>query len=309
MILSNKGVCLNPIGELLLSYRTLHNITQKSLVETLSHYSDDFKALNTVTLSRWETGSTSPGIGKKRTLLKFLASTGCLNQDPCRTIARKRYQILLESLNSIFTRRYQYLIGNFPNFDFDEHFSINRIEGHENTDEHIEHLIDIEKMTNTPGYYTVSHKRVKSWSRHPGTFAVACERKKQHLGHFVMLKVKNSIAEAIACNQREELSITTDDLCMPNENGSYYIHALYGKNPQIAALLNVEAYLHLLDHFDTIDKIVIFSTRKDGVELSKDYGIEMVAKGRNETFQFDWYGMLSPVEDILFSDTVVKLVF
>jgi transcriptional regulator with XRE-family HTH domain len=300
---------LNIIGELLLLYRNIHTLTQKSLVERLSHYSGDFLALNTVTLSRWETGATSPSLGKKRQLLNFFASTGCLDKGPCYERVRKCYETLQEPLGSVFTRRYQYLIGNFPDFDFDQHFSIHRLNDAEGRDDSIDHLIDIETMTNVPGYYTVSRSDMKSWCHHPGTFAIVCERKKQHLGHFVMLKIKNDTAEAIAYNWRSELSITEHDLCLPHEQGSYYIHALYGRNPKIAALLNVQAYLHLFDHLRSIDNVVIFSTRKDGVELTKDYGIEMVAKGKDEKFGFQWHGMLSPVEDILFSDTVVKLVF
>ncbi len=297
------------IGKLLLSYRKLHNMTQKSLVEALSHHSDDFKSLNTVTLSRWETGSTNPGLRKKISILKFLATTGCLNSGLCHDKVRERYEALLEPLSSVFTRRYQYLIGNFPNFEFDQHFTLHPLGTTEPIDDHIDNLIDIETVTNNPGYYTVSHEQMKAWCRHPGTFAVVCERKNQHLGHFVMLKLKSDVAEAIAYNWRSELSITQDDLCLPNEKGSYYIHALYGRNPKIAALLNVQAYLHLFRHLDTVDYVVIFSTRKDGVELTKDYGIEIVAKGKNETFGFLWHGMRSPAEDILFSDTVVKLVF
>ena len=309
MILSNKGVGLNIIGELLLSYRKLHKITQKSLVEALSHYSYDFKALNTVTLSRWETGNTSPSIGKKKSILGFFASSGCLEKGPCYNEVRKRYETLHEPLSNMFGKRYQYLIGNFPDFDFNEHFSIHRLNTGERIDEHIDHLIDIETITNAPGYYNVPHTTMKAWCSHPGTLAIVCERKKQYLGHYVMLKIKSDTAEAIAYNRRSELSISESDLCLPNDTGSYYIHALYGRNPKIAALLNVHAYLHLLDNLDTIDDILIFSTRKDGVELTKDYGIKTVAQGKDETYGFKWHGMLSPVEDILFSDAVIRHAF
>lgn len=60
---------------------------------------------------------------------------------------------------------------------------------------------------------------------------------------------------------------------------------------------------------DTIDNMMIFSTRTDGVLLTKDYGIKMLAQGKDEEYGFEWHGMLSPVEDILFSDTVLKLIF
>ena len=138
---------------------------------------------------------------------------------------------------------------------------------------------------------------------------MVCERKQQHLGHFVMLKLKTNVAEDIAYHRRSELSLSEEDFCAPSEKGTYYVHALYGCNPKIAALLNVKAYLYLFDHMEYIDKLMIFSSRTDGMLLTKDYGIREVASGKDETYGFEWHGMLSPVEDILFSDTVLKLVF
>lgn len=144
---------------------------------------------------------------------------------------------------------------------------------------------------------------------HESSFSMVCEKRQQHLGHFVMFKLKNSVAQELVHNQIHEHTMTTEHLCAAAGKGSYYIHALYGVNPTIAALLNTKAYLYLFDNMDTIDNIVIFSSRKDGMRLAKAYGIKTVAKGKNSNCDFMWYGMESPVEDILFSDTVLRLVF
>jgi len=309
MIHLNKGVGLNIIGELLISYRKLHAITQQSLAEALSHHSNHFKALNSVTLSRWETGVTTPSLAKKKGILGFLSSSGCFRDETCHGKIRKRYETLSEPLSSLFGKRYQYLIGNFPDFDLSEDFSIHPLNIRDRMDEYIDHLIDIETITNAPGYYAVPHETMKTWCSYPSSLAIVCERKQQYLGHFVMFKIRNSTAEAIAYNRRSEFSISQRDLCPPDDTGSYYIHALYGRSPRIAALLNVQAYLYLLDNLDTIDKILIFSTRKDGVKLTRDYGIRTVAQGKDGHYGFEWHGMLSPVEDILFSHTVLRHAF
>ena len=72
---------MNTIGKLLFEYRKQLNITQKNLVEELSHFSPNFKALNTVTLSRWETGTTTPSLNKKRILLDFFTLSGKENMN------------------------------------------------------------------------------------------------------------------------------------------------------------------------------------------------------------------------------------
>jgi len=300
---------MNIIGILLFEYRKLHKLTQKDLVEVLSCFSDEFKAINTVTLSRWETGSTSPGLNKKKMLMHFLASRGCLyGSSVCHDITKGRYNSLLEPLSSVFTRNYQYLIGNLPLPKVGEH-TIRSLKYMTENREHIEHIIDIEIATNATNYYTVTPETLSAWCRNPSSFGIVCERKKQHLGHFIMLKIKNHTAEDIAHHRRSEFSLTEDDFCDPQEKGTYYVHALYGRDPNIAAELNVKAYLHLFENMEYIDNVMIFSSRVDGLLLTKDYGIQIIDNGEDDKYGFSWYGMLSPVEDILFSDTVVKLIF
>ena len=303
-----RGVILNPISHMLYACRKSHHMTQQSFVSELSQYSNEFKGLNTVTLSRWETGTTTPGLNKKKLLLHFLASKGCFESGECHDIARKQYENLLEPLSNVFTRNYQYLIGNLPEHRVGE-YSLHDLKEFTEKKEHIGHIIDIEVATNSTGYYTLTPQKLLEWCEYPSSFSVITERKKQHLGHFIMLKIKNSVAEEIAHYRRSEFSLTREDFCNVNEHGTYYVHALYGRSPKIAALLNVGAYLHLFEHMKTIDNLMIFSTRTDGVLLTRDYGIKEVAHGVDEEYEFKWHGMLSPIEEILFSDTIVKLIF
>ncbi len=299
---------MNPISRMLYAYRKSHHLTQQDLVSELSHYANEFKALNTVTLSRWETGTTTPSLHKKKLLLNFLASKGCFNGGECYDIAREQYEDLLEPLSTVFTRNYQYLISNLPERLVDK-YTLCDLKGFTQKKEHIGHIVDIEVATNSTGYYALTPEKLEEWCEHPSSFCVITERKKQHLGHFIMVKIKNHVAEEIAHYRRSEFSLKKEDFCRVDECGTYYVHALYGRSPKIAALLNVAAYLHLFDHIETVDNVMIFSTRTDGVLLTKDYGIKEVAHGVDEEYEFEWHGMLSPVEDILFSDTIVKLIF
>jgi len=300
---------LNAISDLLVQYREYAGITQKELVEKLAAYSDEFKNLNTVTVSRWETGTTTPSLFKKKLLLHFFADSQCLTSDgACHDIIYEAYERLYEPLSTVFTRKYQYLIGNLPEYRTGKH-TLENLKSFSQKEEHIDHIIDIEIATNATNYYSITPSVLTQWCALPSTFCIVAERKKQHLGHFIMLKLKNHVAEEIARHKRSEFDLKSSDFCGVNEHGTYYVHALYGRNPKIAAELNVKAYLHLLDHMQTIDNLMIFSSRTDGVLLTQDYGIKEVAHGVDEEYGFEWHGMLSPVEDILFSDTVVKLIF
>jgi len=300
---------LNSISRLLVIYRKNLKLTQKQLVLKLSCFDDEFKGVNTVTISRWETDTTTPNLSKKHKLMSFLFKNGCLKNSDCREIIRGCYKNLHTPLHQIFSKNYQYIIGNFPEQKGVSNYNFFSLNGFEFAREYIEHIVDIEKASNVENYYTTSTKELYDLTLQNSTFSVICERKKQHLGHFIVFKLKNDVAEDIAYHRRSEMSITKEDICPTYERGTYYIHAMYGRNPKIAAQLNVKAYLHFLDNIEYIDNIMIFSSRKDGTNISKDYGIKLVAKGIDETYNFEWNGMLSPVEDILLSYTVLKLSF
>jgi transcriptional regulator with XRE-family HTH domain len=300
---------MNVIGKLLSHYRQKKGYTQKELAERLSHCCGEFRAVNPVTISRWETGTTSPGVAKKQALLHFLLREGCLDAaEGCPELFRERFEVLQDLLERSFQSRYQYIVGNYPDFG-EGAYEIRPLAGQPESQRHMEHLLDIERVTNAAGYYTVTLSKLREWCAHPGTFGITCERQGQSLGHFLMLKVATPVAEEIAYHRRSEFDIAGEDLRVPERKGSYYIHALYGGNPRIAAALNVQAYLHMLRHFETIENVVIFSSRPDGEEVTRDYGIRRVAEGVHPDYGFRWYGMLSPVEEILFSENIVRTVF
>ncbi len=289
--------------------REEHGFTQEKLVEKLISLSSEFEALNRVTLSRWETEKTSTSFKKRRELLKIFSFQGWLKSGPCHDFVKNRFGKLCEPLTGIFEHNYQTLIANVPKLrigldEYELHTLRNRKETF-----YYENIIDIEVASNPEGYYTVTADSLQKLCCHPSSFSIVCERKNQHLGHFVMFKLDSHVAQKLVHNQIDENHISRDDLCDDAERGTYYIHALYGVNPTIAALLNTQAYRYLFDNMDTINNVAIFSSRIDGMRLAKAYGIKVVAKGKNKKYNFTWHGMESPVEDILFSDTVLKLVF
>ena len=300
---------MSVIGRLLCMIRQEHGLTQEQFVHELATLSSEFKALNAVTLSRWETGATSTSFKKKRELFKIFALQGWLQKNPCHEFVRNRFENLCAHLVKIFDHNYQTLIANVPKLrigldEYDLHDLQQRTENY-----FYENIIDIERASNPGGYYAVTPGSLQKLCRYSSSFSLVCERKKQHLGHFVMFKLNNEDARDLVHNQINENDISRDNLCGNTEKGTYYIHALYGVNPTIAALLNTHAYLYLFDNMDTIDNIAIFSSRIDGMRLAKAYGIKTVASGKNTEHDFSWHGMQSPVEEILFSDTVLKLIF
>jgi transcriptional regulator with XRE-family HTH domain len=303
---------MNVIGKLLCCIRQSQNFTQEELVSDLAASSLIFESLNSVTLSRWETGKTSTSYSKKRELLKIFSRKGWLQKGLCHDFVRNRFENMCQCLTVIFDHNYQSLIANVPTLKIGmDEYDLHNLQKKNINNKlyHFENIIDIEIASNPKEYYSATPESLQSLCSHRNSFSIICERRRQHLGHFLMFKLENDIAQNLIHNKISEFAITTNHLCKNNENGSYYIHALYGVNPTIAALVNSKAYLYMFDNMTSIDNVVILSSRKDGLRLAKAYGIRTVAKGKNKKYNFIWHGMDSPVEDILFSDTVLRLIF
>ena len=296
-------------GALIRAYRKENDLTQNAFVAALSVYNPSLKKLNTVTLSRWETGMTSPSVEKKRLLLKFLSKDEDLAKSTgLYPMLRERYKKLSDATTSVLPGPNASLVGNLPAFDekLDALCSLRDCEDQERL---LDHIVDIERSTQPPGYYQLSQTLMAEYLQVPSTFAMVCVRNKHYLGHFVMLKIKPETAVAIAHNERSKYDLRAEELCSNEEKGSYVIQAVYATNPQYAMRLKTEAYLFLLEHMAHTQDLLIFSTRTDGEILRKNFGIAQVASGKNEQHGYKWFGMLSPVEDILFSETVIKLIF
>ena len=297
------------IGELLYAYRKEYGLTQSELVEALSTFSPDLQKLNTVTLSRWETGTTAPSVEKKRLLLKFMTKDKDLTRSAyLYPMLRERYKTLSDATASVLPGPNPSLVGNLPAFD-ENLDSLSHLRDCDDQDAVLEHIVDIEKSTQPTGYYRLSHAKLTDYLQVSSTFAMVCVRKNHYLGHFVMLKIKPETAVAIAHHEKSKYDLKAEELCSIYEKGSYVIQAVYATNPQYAMRLKTEAYLFLLENIANTQDLLIFSTRTDGETLRKNFGIEQVAQGKNEEHGYKWFGMLSPVEDILFSDTVIKLIF
>lgn len=297
------------IAELLYRYRDMTTMTQSELADELREYSDQFSALNIVTLSRWENSVTKPGLKKQQTLLKFLFSKGCFSNIECQNIIKERYGHLQEGLEKAFDRQFKSQIGNFPEADSFNH-TLHSLKTHPNREYLFDLIVQIERASNPEGApYSVTPEMLAQWCEHPGTFAYICEAHEQHAGHYILLKLKSAVADDIVYQRRDRSSITLNDLCGPEEKGSYLTLTLFARSGKVAAWLNIQHYLHLAEQIDTIENITIFSRREDTVPMTRTYGTKLVASGIDENDGQKWYGLSASIEDVLFSETVVEAIY
>lgn len=296
------------ISQLLRSYRKLNALTQIDVVNDMARFSDYFSGLNIVTLSRWETGKTKPSLKKKQEILKFLYARECFSHPECEALIKERYTYLQEVLEKRFDRNFRHLIGDFPELASNS-YTVSNWKDFKNKRSALEQIININAATRPEGYPALSPEVLESWFSHPSSFVIICEFLGQHAGHYILLKVKNTVAKDIAYHRRNATSLTPDDFCTPEEKGTYQIFAFFSRSGKVAALMNIAHYTYLIKNIQTIDNIMIFSTMKGIVDMTRDYGIKVLASGKDEEMGYDWHGLLSPLEDILFTDTIIQEIY
>jgi transcriptional regulator with XRE-family HTH domain len=299
---------MNIFSELLYTYRDLKKLTQSEFVNELMQFSDIFSKLNTVTLSRWETSTTNPSIEKKQHVLKYMYLNNFLEDETLNALVKERYIYMKDYLEEELTKQYKHIIGNFPEFHHDKEL-VYKLRDCQNQQNHLKQVIQIESSMCKNLDYELKEDKLLKWSRYASTFAIISKDDEQHAGHFIALKIKNDVAEDIAFHRKIWFDLQENDFCNANENGTYFLVIFYARSPRIAAIMNVVFYRYLVENSKTVDKVLIYTTREDTILATKNYGIKMVKSGHDSVYGYKWYGMLSPLEDILFSSTVVGAVY
>jgi len=298
---------LNIISKLLLTYRDISHLTQKELSAELFFFSDAFEAVNAVTLSRWETGVTVPAKQRKVLLLKFILSKGCAKEEKCLDLFIELYKNIQKPLEDTLSLQLKHMIGNFPESREGE-YTLHQLRDTKDTTNHLDILIQIEKSMSTAGTYKVSESQIDKWCSYLASFACLCEQNGQYAGHHILLKLKTAVADEIIHHKREVTTLDENDFCSQKEKGTYLFFAFYGRSPKVTALLSVEHYLFLLENTPYIDNIAIYSTREDIETLLQGYGVAHVATGKDEKHNVTWHGFSAPVEEVLFSSSVLQAI-
>ena len=217
---------MKTLGELLRLCRKEGHLTQQKLVDDLSVASPLFKDLNSVTLSRWETGTTTPGLQKKKSLLRYLFTHFYFDTPKCIEYLEQSFQNLSKPLGKQLDHKYQEIIGNMAPFKVKAdqyHFGFLKAF----SDIRLTYIINIERANHPDHYYTLDLPTLRSWIAHESSFCLGCTLNEEHLGHIILLKLKPHIAREVIHNRRSVFTLGTDDLSPADQQGTYLIHTFF----------------------------------------------------------------------------------
>lgn len=286
--------------------RTRYNFTQERLVQELYAFDDVFSGLDVRTLSRWETAHTRPPMNKQVLIVRFFRRYSThlfpcfygkkgIEDELCRSGV---FNLLGKSKEHIF---------NLP-----EHaFKVDDI-----TIRHVRSFDDIDTVLRTPhaiteaitdGFHAINPETLKTWALHPGSFFILAQNDIQTLGMLAALTLKKSSFDKVLAFERKIAELDDSDFAHPLEEACLLLLPSYAYNEQIASLLLLRYYAHLIAEQDSIVEVggpaILDGGRKFAQKMHLKYIEDRNIDGRRISTH------RAPLETVLINEDVLRMLF
>ena len=255
--MSNKKEEHLQFNEYLRQCREENNLTQEQLVHDLySHDIEQFKALDTGALGKWERSVTKPKAAKQVSIIKyFQKKTGTAL--PCwsnYSIDEAEALICKAGMRNIIGKNKQ-LVCNFPSemMNVDD-MKVYPVRNFERMDALLESNMHIHKSFHHE-FTQNTREQFKEWALHPSNLFLACEYKDNFLGLFFTARIKPEVFSKILDFKMKRNEISTNDFASFDEMGSHLMLSFYAMNEKAAAMLLIRYYAHLIANQKHIKEI------------------------------------------------------
>ncbi|BDY11898.1 hypothetical protein HCR_02100 [Hydrogenimonas cancrithermarum] len=148
-----------------------------------------------------------------------------------------------------------------------------------------------------------TEKMLKEFSLSPRSLFLVCEYKKQYFGHCFFICLKTEAYHKIMTFQMDYLDISTTDLALDGEDGSYLSVSLFAMNEKALALMFIRFYAYLILNQKTITHIGALVSEEDAVEIATNFGLKKVAK------EDDLIAYSGTIKDVLLTEQIIKILF
>jgi len=251
-------------------------LTQEQLVHALYvHDIENFEALDTSILSKWERDVTQPKVAKQVSIVKYFQKQTD-KALPCfegYSIQEAESLICESGMKNILGKSKQ-LILDFPSAVIGVNdLLVYHVRNSEHVDRYLSINVDLDQDFNH-NYSHLTVKQFKTWAVNPANSFYVCEYKGQFFGLLFTLRVKPEIFEKLMQYQIEEEDLKENDFASFDEIGSNYIISFFAMNEKAATLLFIRYYAHLIANQDVIAEVGTSTMMEDGQKLIKKMHFE-----------------------------------
>jgi hypothetical protein len=160
----------------------------------------------------------------------------------------------------------------------------------------------------TQEYSGLSGEHYRRWALHPGSAFYVAEYKGQFLGLLFALRVRSGVFDALMRFEKEERKLDESDLVVSEEPGCSYLLNFFALNGEIASLLFLRYYAHLVAHQNLIREVGVSVAMEDAYKLVREMRLEFCCEKRvSPTLTLRSYR--NSLKEFFASPKVLRLLF
>lgn len=273
--INNQGNNLQ-FNEYLKQCREQNDLTQEQLVHDLySHDLEQFSALDTGTLGKWERSVTKPKVAKQISIIKYFQEKSGVVL-PCwdKYSSEEAEGLICKAGMRNLIGKSKKHIYNYPS----EMMSVDDMHVYPlRTFERMDDLIDMHMHLHQSLNHEslqLSKEQFKEWALHPSSLFLACEYKGTFIGLSFTTKVKPEIFDKVLNFEMKRSEVTTDDFAAFDEVGSSLMLGFFALNEKAAILLFIRYYAYLIANQKYIAEIGAVTNSEDAIKLVSNMNLQ-----------------------------------
>jgi len=285
-------------------------LTQEELVQNLYIYDkENFKALDTSMLSKWERGVMVPHMFKQTHIVKYFQMQShkalpCFDNLSVESVEKNICKTAMHNLLG----KSKKLVLDFPSSVIgSEELMVYRLREAENLDKYIAINVDLDKDFNH-SLSGLDFEQFKSWAVNPVNSFYVCEYKEQFFGLLFSLRLKPEVFEKLIHFKILEKEIGEKDFADLDEAGSNYLISFFAMNETAASLLFIRYYAHLIANQNVIEKVGTSTMMEDAKKLIAHMHLQHTdSRVIEEDLTMQSYE--ASLADFLAHERVMKMIF
>jgi hypothetical protein len=160
----------------------------------------------------------------------------------------------------------------------------------------------------TQEYSELTREHYRRWANHPAHAFYVAEYKGQFLGLFFSLRVREESFERLMAFEIDERELQEENFPGSGEPGSSYMLNFFALNDEIASLLFLRYYAHLIAHQRWIQDVGVSVAIEDAVKLIREMSLHPAGEKRvGTTLRLRSYR--NTLAGFLAAPKVLKLLF
>ncbi len=248
-------------------------LTQDELVSELYLFDESFEGVDASTLSKWEREVILPRLSRQVGILRFFQERTGLALPCWDGMDRESSEraICQRGVRNLLGRSRKIILGFPLSLPMDE-VTVVQLRDAKQIEVYIGMARGLDREF-TQDYSALQPEHFRRWALHPSHAFYVAEYKQQFMGLLFALKVRKEIFDKLLEFGIEECELDESAFPTIEEPGCSYLLNFFALNDEVASMLFLRYYAHLITHQKQISDVGLIVALEDARKLIKDMNL------------------------------------